>query len=108
MTVILKAVDVSSLVHHIPRNRVMPTLFLLLISFSTSVWHGWSDHSWASSNADFIVFFILSQQKELIREVEMGPFKHTVDDGLDIRKVSLHCGSVYSVSYLILQRDKNG
>lgn len=27
-------------------------------------------------------------QKELIREVEMGPFKHTLDDGLDIRKVS--------------------
>ena len=27
-------------------------------------------------------------QKDLIREVEMGPFKHTLDDGLDIRKVS--------------------
>ena len=30
-------------------------------------------------------------QKELIHEVEMGPFKHPVDDGLDLRKVSYIC-----------------
>lgn len=30
-------------------------------------------------------------KKELIREVQMGPFKHMVDDGLEVRKVSYHC-----------------
>ena len=35
--------------------------------------------------------FVMSEtviKPELVREVQMGPFKHIIDDGLEVRKVS--------------------
>jgi cullin-associated NEDD8-dissociated protein 1 len=40
--------------------------------------------------------------KELIHEVEMGPFKHIVDDGLDLRKSAYEC--LYSLMEHCLDR----
>lgn len=36
---------------------------------------------------------------ELIREVMMGPFKHKVDDGLEVRKVCSHLILIYRNQY---------
>ncbi|KAF7493771.1 Cullin-associated Nedd8-dissociated protein 1 [Sarcoptes scabiei] len=54
-------------------------------------------HNRASLITEFLgeVFPILYKETrpkpEYIREVEMGPFKHTVDDGLDLRKAVFEC-----------------
>jgi cullin-associated NEDD8-dissociated protein 1 len=36
---------------------------------------------------------------ELIREVQMGPFKHIIDDGLEVRKVCAHCSLLFEVFF---------
>ncbi|KAJ3574643.1 hypothetical protein NPX13_g4296 [Xylaria arbuscula] len=47
-----------------------------------------------------LIPFVLTEcviRKELIREVQMGPFKHTVDDGLEARK------SAYETLYSLME-----
>lgn len=58
--------------------------------------------NYAAHNKPFLVRDVLSEylplifaeskiKPELIREVDLGPFKHKVDDGLEVRKASFEC-----------------
>ncbi|CAJ0939502.1 unnamed protein product, partial [Mesorhabditis belari] len=38
-----------------------------------------------------VIYHETKVRKELIKEVEMGPFKHQVDNGLDLRKAAFEC-----------------
>ncbi|KRY86864.1 Cullin-associated Nedd8-dissociated protein 1 [Trichinella pseudospiralis] len=43
------------------------------------------------SNLLPIIYSETAVRKELIREVDMGPFKHVMDDGLHLRKAAFEC-----------------
>ena len=51
------------------------------------------DHNKPSLMRDVLpqLYTEMLKRKELIREVEIGPFKHEVDDGLDLRKTAFEC-----------------
>ena len=50
--------------------------------------HAPSNSAYVVSDVVPLVYGETNVRKELIKVVQMGPFKRTVDDGLDARKVS--------------------
>ena len=58
-----------------------------LLAFNTAIKHR---ENLVRRNLDVFLPWLYSETKvkpELVKEVQMGPFKHTIDYGLDCRKV---------------------
>jgi cullin-associated NEDD8-dissociated protein 1 len=66
------------------RRCTLRTINYVIHNKSSLVRHRLAKHLSSLFDQTFI-------KKELIREVDLGPFKHRVDDGLETRKAAFEC-----------------
>jgi cullin-associated NEDD8-dissociated protein 1 len=115
-SVVLRAIAVQALRYTLPDDNESFDAFLrnsLVDMLKTSLGdpemeirrHAMSTLTSAAHNKPELILTHLNQlmpfvmnetviKPELIREVQMGPFKHIIDDGLEVRKVRGRCFSI--------------